>query len=155
MLYSRPTWRRSRRVRVHPHPFFPSCQTINFYACSSPTPALGKIWTFSMETLTGGTQISRFVKFRTPISLFAASSPLVSLRFNRRGTSKSTKHTPTEFKPRISDYFNSFSYAAVPPHPAHLSSSNQPNYELYPSATYSCTPPFSAVTLRLSPPFPT
>ena len=98
MLYSRPTWRRSRRVRTDSHPSFRSYLTVNVYACSSPTPALAKTWTLSMETSTGGTQISRFVKFRTPISLFTTSSPLVSVRFSRRGTSKSTKHIPTEFK---------------------------------------------------------
>ena len=84
---------------------------------------------------------------RTSTSLFAALSPLVSVRFSPRSTSKSTRHTPTEFKPRISGCFDSFSYAAVPPHPAHLCSSNQPNYELYPSATQSCTTPSTAVTL--------
>ena len=94
MLFSRPTLPRSHTVRTHPHLFLPSYLTVNVYAGSSPTPALGKIWTSS----TGGTQISRFVKFRTPISLFAASTPLVSIRFSRCGTSKSTKHIPTEFK---------------------------------------------------------
>ena len=84
---------------------------------------------------------------KTSISLFAASSPLVSVRFTRRGTSKSTKHIPTEFKPRISDYSNYCSYTAVPPYPAHLFPSNQPNYGLYPSATHSCTPPSSTMTL--------
>ena len=147
MLFSRSTLPRIHTVRTQPHPFFPSYLTVNFYACSSPIPALRKIWTFS----TGGTQISRFVKFRTPISLFAASSPLVSVRFSHR---KSTKHIPTEFKPRINDSFGSFGCAAVPSHSTNFVSSNQPDYEPYPSLTHSCTLPSSAVTLPVSPSFP-
>ena len=64
MLFSRPTLPRSHTVRTHPHSLFPYYLTVNFYACSSPTPALAKTWTSSMETSTGGTQISRFVKFK-------------------------------------------------------------------------------------------
>ena len=59
MLYSRPTW----RVRSDSHPSFPSYLTVNVYTCSSPTPAWTKTWTLSVETSTGGTQISKFVKF--------------------------------------------------------------------------------------------
>ena len=64
MLYLRPMWRRSCRVRTDSHPSLPSYLTVNVYACSSPAPALGKTWTLSMETSTGGNQISRFVKFK-------------------------------------------------------------------------------------------
>ena len=145
-------WLLGQLVRIHPHPFFPCYQTVNFYACSSPTPALAKTWTLSMETSTGGTQISRFVKFKDAnLSLFASASALFFVRFSRRSTSKGTRHTP-ELKLRISDSFGSFGYAAVPSHPANFVSSNQPNYQPYPSLTHSCTPPSSPVTLLVTPP---
>ena len=80
MLFSRPTWYKSHTVRIHPHPFLPSYLTVNVYACSSPTPAFAKTWTLSMETSTGGTQISRFVKFKDAKLSFRR---LISPRFHQ------------------------------------------------------------------------
>ena len=154
MLYSRPTWRRSRRVRTDSHSSFPSYLTVNVYACSSPTPALAKIWTLYMETSTGGTQIARFVKFKDANLSFRR---LISPRFRQIRPSwyiQEHKTHSNRIQTHISDSFGSFGYAAVPSHPANCVSLNQPNYEPYPSLTHSSTPPTSAVTLLVSPSFP-
>ena len=53
---------------------------LNVYVCSSPTPALAKTWTLSIETSTGRTQISRFVRFKDANLSFRR---LISPRFRQ------------------------------------------------------------------------
>ena len=96
--------------------------------------ALANTWTLSREWRHQPVEppFLRFVIFKdTNISLFTASSALIFIIFSRRSASKST--TYSKFKPRISDYFHSFSCAAVPPHPAHFLPFNHPSCKLYPS----------------------
>ena len=154
MLFSRPTLPISHTVRTHLHPFFLSYLMVNVYACSSPTPALAKTWTLSMETSTGGTQISRFVKFKdTNLSFRRLISPhFCQIQLLWYIQEHKTHSNRIQAQDQRFIWFIWRCCGSITS--ANFVSSNQPNYEPYPSLMRSCIPPSSAVTLRVSPFFP-
>ena len=104
---------------------------------------------YGMETSASGTSILRFVTFKDAnLSLFTALSALVFVIFSRRSKSQSAAYSQS--KPRISDYFDSLSRAAV----HHIQPISSPPIILAASYTHSWTlvhtTPFCSDAARLN-----